>query len=369
MLLECRSQGRESLNAGETQRLAAAQADLRDLDEAIEEYRSELQRAAIPPQYAQLGGGLDAMSFGRAWAEQVSEKLQRSMGGGLEQRVVVSGSIDIPQLVEVGIIPIARPVRLIDLFSNRAPLDGNAFEYFVQSVRTNAATAVADAATKPTSVLTVTPHQDRARVIAHLSEPAPVRLWYDHDEFVAWLTSEMVNGVLDGLEHQIIAGDGTGENMTGLLNTAGVTAVAFATDVVTTLRSALTALQIKGETPTGWALHPTDAEAVDLLRWGTSGGFLSEGYATGLAPGVSDSGSSNNVFGPDIRRVVSPTVPVGTAILGDFTKLRVYVRQDAHLDVDASGPLFTTNQFIARGEGRYGIGVLRPSAFAKIALS
>jgi len=38
--------------------------------------------------------------------------------------------------------------------------------------------------------------------------------------------------------------------------------------------------------------------------------------------------------------VVTPSVPVGTAILGDFTKLRVYVRQDAHLDVDSSGVLF-----------------------------
>lgn len=62
--------------------------------------------------------------------------------------------------------------------------------------------------------------------------------------------------------------------------------------------------------------------------------------------------------------MVTPSVPVGTAILGDFTKLRVYIRQDAHLDVDSSGVLFTKNQFQARGEGRYGIGVLRPSAFA-----
>jgi hypothetical protein len=50
--------------------------------------------------------------------------------------------------------------------------------------------------------------------------------------------------------------------------------------------------------------------------------------------------------------------------LGDFSKLRVYVRQDATLAIDASGVLFTKNEFIARGEGRFGIGVLRPSAFA-----
>jgi HK97 family phage major capsid protein len=226
---------------------------------------------------------------------------------------------------------------------------------------------VADGNVKPTSTLTVEPVTDRCRVIAHLSEPAPIRLWYDIEAFVSWLTTEMVQGVLDGLEAQIISGDGTGENMLGLLNTAGVTAVPFATDALTTLRSAVTALQQKGEVPNGWALNPVDAQAIDLTRWGTSGGFLSEGYATGVAPG--NDPSSNNIFGTDVRRVVSNSVPAGTAVLGDFTKLRVYVREEAHLDVDASGVLFTKNQFVARGEGRYGIGVLRPSAFAKVDLN
>ena len=302
------------------------------------------------------------MAYGRQWAEQVAEKMSRSMGGGLEKRVVVCGLPRYPAFIEPEVIPIARPVRLIDLFNNRAPLDGNSFEYYA-----------ADRQDQPgdrrprrrdetdVGVDGRAPH-DRARVIAHLSEPAPLRLWYDHQEFVNWLQSEMVEGVLDGLEKQIVAGDGTGENMLGLLHVAGTTAVAFATDPLTTLRSAVTALQVKGEVPSGWALNPADAQAIDLTRWGTSGGFLSEGYDTGVAPG--NDPSSNNIFGSGVKRVVSNSIAAGQAILGDFTKLKIYVRQDAHMDVDASGPLFDTNQFKARGEGRYGIGVLRPSAFA-----
>jgi hypothetical protein len=131
--------------------------------------------------------------------------------------------------------------------------------------------------------------------------------------------------------------------------------------VISNGRSAITALQQLGEQPTGWALSPADAEAIDLSRWGSAGGFLSRGYEHDNRSGF---GSSDNVFGPDARRVVSNSVPEGIAILGDFTKLRVYMRQDATLAIDASGELFTRNQFIARGEGRYGIGVLRPSAFA-----
>ena len=169
----------------------------------------------------------------------------------------------------------------------------------------------------------------------------------------------MVQGVLDGLEAQIVNGSGTGEDMLGLLKEPGTTTVPFNTDPITTLRSAVTALQVLGEVPNGWALNPVDAQAVDLERWGTAGGFVTEGYATGVTPGADP--SSNNIFGADVRRVVSNSVPVGTAILGDFTRLKIYVRQDAHMDVDASGPLFATNEFVARGEGRYGIGILRPS--------
>ncbi|MBX9638497.1 MAG: phage major capsid protein [Mycobacteriaceae bacterium] len=360
LLLNAKNNRRDQLTDDEEIQMRVHQQTLRDLDERIAETRAELARCG---SFLAASGGSDAMSYARVWAQRVAEKLHRSMGGGdgMERRVVVSGSLDIPQFIEPQVIPMARPQRLIDLFTNRLALDGNAFEFFVQTARTNTATAVADNALKPTSTLTVAPKQDRCRVIAHLSEATPLRLWYDHDEFVSWLTNEMVAGVLDGLEAQIVSGDGTGENMLGLLATPGLTTVAFATDPITTLRSALTALQVKGETPTGWALHPADAQAIDLTRWSTAGGFLSGGYENDTGNGF---GTSDNIFGVGLKRVVTPSVPVGTAILGDFSKLRVYVRQDAHIDVDASGVLFTKNQFIARGEGRFGIGVLRPSAFA-----
>ena len=79
--------------------------------EVVAEYASELARVGeIPANLRGLGGGRDAMAYGKQWAQQTAEKLHRSMGGGLERRVVVSGSIDIPQLVEPSIIPIARPV-------------------------------------------------------------------------------------------------------------------------------------------------------------------------------------------------------------------------------------------------------------------
>ena len=375
LLLEQRASGVEELTGPSVVRFRAMRRDIADarededaLDERVREYRSELARVGDHPLMHKSAAAADN---GRHWAHQVTERALRVMGHDGERRAVVSGELAIPALVVPEVIAIARPARLVDLLINRAPCEGNSFEYYVQSVRTNKADAVADGQLKPTSTLTVKPVSDRVRVLAHLSEPCPLRIWDDFDSVQSWLQSEMREGVLDCLEQQVISGDptaGNAESMVGLLNTTGTTPVPFTVDAVTTLRNALTRLQIIGEQPNAWILNPQDAENVDLTKWGTSGGFLTEGFVTGVPPG--EDPSSANIFGDSsIRRVISNSVPAGTAVLGDWSKLKVFIRQDATLALDASGDLFTKNLFVARCEMRAGIGVLRPSAFAVIDLS
>ncbi|MDX1885821.1 phage major capsid protein [Mycolicibacterium sp. 120270] len=191
-----------------------------------------------------------------------------------------------------------------------------------------------------------------------------MRLLADYGSLTRWLNSELTEGVLTALEAQVIAGSGTGENMTGVLTVAGSTTVAFATDVVTTLRKGLTALQNLGVQPNAWVLNPADAEAVDLTKEGTGGiGFLTDGYTTGNA-------LSGNIFGdPNIQRVVSPSVPAGTAILGDWSKIGLWVREGVRVDIGFPDDTFKKNQAVLRGEMRVGAGVLMPPSFAVIDLT
>jgi hypothetical protein len=53
------------------------------------------------------------------------------------------------------------------------------------------------------------------------------------------------------VENQILNGTGVAPQLPGLWYTAGVLAVAFDTDAITTLRMAVTALQNNQATPTG----------------------------------------------------------------------------------------------------------------------
>jgi HK97 family phage major capsid protein len=344
---------------------------IKDLDEEIRRSgRQDPETMALRQATSKLtvdgqqqrAGGPDAYSRAQAWAENTARELRTHLGGGSEGRAIVSGSVDVPTLALPQVVDIPWPARLIDLLTNRAQ-STYALEYYQQTAKTNAAAPVADLATKPTSTFTVEAVQDRARVYAHLSQPLPLRIFWQIESIVSWLANEMAQGVYAAIEADTVSGNGSGEHVTGILNTTGTTAVPYTTDIPTTLRSAVTALQSLGEQPNGWALNPADAETIDLTRWGSSGGLLTGGFENDNRDGF---GSSDNIFGPQsIKRVVSPSVPQGTAILADWRQLKLFLNTNTLIVANQFGDAeFSTNSLILRGEQIAFPAILRPQAFA-----
>jgi HK97 family phage major capsid protein len=348
-------------------------ANIAEFDQRIAESREELVRSGYgDPIAARIVGGRgddgNGQPFGgsadpaRDWARRAADKIWAAnrFGDG-ESRAITSSAIDLPTLVLPNVVAMDRPKRVIDLLVDRQEVPSNAFEYWQQTVRTNNATFVADLASKPTSVFTVSPVEDRLRVLAHLSEQIPNRLWLDYSELQNFLISELYQGLLDALEAQVLSGNGTGENFEGILNASGTTAVSFNTDVLTTLRGALTAFETAGIQATGWVLNPADAAAIDLLREETTPSlFVTGGYLNGPV-------GSNNIFG-SVPRLISPRVPAGTALLADWTKVRLFTKGGIMTMADPFTG-FSTNTTLLRSEMRIGMGLLRPSDFAIITLT
>lgn len=293
---------------------------------------------------------------GSPWAKSVTASMARA-AQGIGVKALLNGEITTPPAVEVVPLPDV-PRTLLDLVA-RVPLNSNNYSYLTQTAQTENASVVADNALKPTSVYTFEEVEGRCRVVAHLSEPFPLRYLEDYTALGQVLDDEMKAGVLREVESQLVSGDGLGENFTGLLTTTGTTAVPFATDVLTTVRTARTIMAGKGEVPNAWVLHPEDAAAIELMREnGTTGGFLMSADAL------------ETVFGPGIARVPSMAVPKGTAILADWSKVRLYVRQAEHtLAATQAGDLFDKNQVKLRSEGRYGIQMMRPQSVAVVDLT
>ncbi|QOK24149.1 phage major capsid protein [Janibacter indicus] len=293
---------------------------------------------------------------GSPWAKSVTASLSRA-AAGVGVKALLQGEVAVPPAVEIVPLPDV-PRTLLDLVA-RVPLESSHYSYLSQVEQTENAAVVADGAEKPVSVYKFAEVEGKAKVVAHLSEPFPLRYLEDYKGLGQVLDDEMRAGVLRAVESQLVTGDGTGENFTGLLTTTGTTAVPFATDVLTTVRTARSVMTAKGEQPNAWVMNPEDAAALELMREnGTTGGFLLTGDAY------------ETLFGPGIARVPSTAIPKGTAILADWSKVRLYVRQAEHtLAATQAGELFAKNQVQLRSEGRYGIQVLRPQAVAVVDLT
>lgn len=303
-----------------------------------------------PPTFTQAKG-----LQGSPWAKSVTSTMSRA-AAGVGVKALLQGEVTVPPAVEVSVLPDV-PRTLLDLVA-RVPLASNNYAYLSQVVQTENAAVVADNALKPTSVYTFEEIEGRCRVVAHLSEPFPLRYLQDYTALGQVLDDEMRAGVLRAVESQLVSGDGIGENFTGILSTTGVTDVPFVTDALTTVRTARTTLAAKGEVPNAWVLHPEDAAALELTRTdGATGAFLMTGNAYDV------------LFGEGITRVTSTAIPKGTALLADWSKVRLYVRQAEHtLAATQAGDLFDNNQVKLRSEGRYGIQMMRPQSVAVVHL-
>jgi hypothetical protein len=174
--------GRDRLTVDEHRRFEEIRAEITDIEDQIE--RSGRNNPDVV-HVARAAARHDR----KDWATRAAEAIWKANG---EKRAVVASSIDIPSLVEPEVVPMNRPLRVIDLFVDRQQIGGNSFEYYKQTTRTNGAAVVADGSTKPTSTLTVTPVEDRCRVIAHLSEAISNRLLFDHQSLRSCLMPSCV---------------------------------------------------------------------------------------------------------------------------------------------------------------------------------
>lgn len=303
------------------------------------------------------GGGFVAQAKSR-WAAEVADRLVKSMPGPGGSKALISGSVDVPSVIGQPVEIVTRPRTILDLIqtpSSPADGNGNTFQYLRQTTRTNNAAAVPDNAVKPTSVLTFGDVESKFSVYAHLSEALPLRYLTDFRGLTDVLQEQLAAGLLEAIENDIVDGDGTNDSFTGILNTSGVQAQAWSTDILSTMRAAKYKLVNSFLQPTAWVLHPSDLEKIEALK-DTTGRFLFDGLE----------GIEAHLGYPV---VLNNGMTAGVGLLGDFSTVELLVREDDHVDIDTGGDLFTKNQFRARVEGRYGLKVGRPVGFVQADLT
>lgn len=282
---------------------------------------------------------------------------------------VSAGAFVVPE--QSGIYePLGRyPLTLRQLIDVRTTMS-DAVEYVRQTVQVTQAAPVQEAnvttysgatgeisGEKPEGTTRFERVQEVVKTIA-VWIPATKRALSDVGQLRGLIDSELRSDLNEELENQLLNGDGTGENFTGLANTSNVLAQAFDTDLVVTARKAITNLLINGrQMPTAWLFNPQDWESYDLMQddqgryyWG---GPLAQGPRT--------------LWGVPVAQSFFQTQ--GTGWLANWRKMVLWDREAGTISVtDSHADFFIRNMVAILAELRAAMGVIRPTAFVEVDL-
>lgn len=230
----------------------------------------------------------------------------------------------------------------------------NAIEFPRETLFTNAAAPVAEGALKPESNLTFDLATANVRTIAHILT-ASKQMLDDAPALQGYIDNRMVEGLYIVEDRQLLYGDGTGQNLLGLIPQAtrynrGYPAGFTAID---TLRRASTQTRLAEYTADGIILNPVDWETIELAK-GSDGRYL--------WTNVNDGGIARLWRMP----VVDTTaIAAGEFLVGAFgMAAQVFMRQDATVEISESDvDNFRRNMITIRVEERLALAVFRPQSF------
>ncbi|WP_371852353.1 phage major capsid protein [Nocardia arizonensis] len=286
-----------------------------------------------------------------------------------------AGAFVVPE--QSGIVePLGRkPLTIRDLVSVRRT-GSDVVEYVAQTSHTNAAAVVAEATSSaaPTApgsagalVLDANggykpegawAYERRTANVKTIAEwvPATKRALADVAQLEGLINDELRADIDEAEEGQILAGNGTGENFTGILNWSGVQTQAFATDLFTSVRKGITKARTVGRVnPNGIVVNPADAETIDLTKDADGRFFYGGPFAIG----------PRTLWGLPV--VESETQPAGEALVGDFAKAVIWDREDTTVTItDSHADFFIRNMVAILAEKREAFAVTRPTAFVKV---
>lgn len=254
--------------------------------------------------------------------------------------------------------PVMLPRRVPTIRSLVAPgqTSSNLVTYPRQVGRTINAAMVAEGAQKPYSDGTWETVQAPVKTLAHLMKVSRQAM-DDAPALMSIIDAEMRYGLADAEDAQMLAGNGVGQNLQGILPWASAFAAPFAVTNETPLdRLVLAEAQLSA------ILYEADGIVLNPVDWfrmisqkDTQGRYLSAGP-----------------FGPENSRllwsipvVVTTLMPVNTFLIGAFRRgAQVFDRMDAEILISTENDKdFELNLATVRGEKRLAFTVSRPAAF------
>lgn len=291
----------------------------------------------------------------KALAESIVNKIGDADNG---KGLVAAGTQVVSTILMPTIVEEGKPaLSILDVLPTR--IVPSPVYSFLQAVspREPNAKIVAPGETKPISKVSVRAVTNALSVFATLSEPVDVYALSDAANLGSWLSSELLYALQVALADEIVNGAGTPGHFRGILQTSGLLSQAFATDVLTSVRTGLGQLEKSGYQPSVILMSSDDWLALDLKAATTA----AVDYRS-----LPIQQSERRLWGT--RVVVAHNLPAKTAvIIGEDS---VTLDHDGVISLkfsDSHADSFAKNEVVARAESRWGLSVLQPGAICKVA--
>lgn len=273
-----------------------------------------------------------------------------TVGTGTDGSTSIVPSHHVPGIIA----PAQRPLTIRALLAQGSTASG-VIQYVRETGFTNNAAPVAEGAAKPYSDLKFDQFTENVRVIAHLFK-ASRQVLEDSAQLASYIDTRARDGLADVEEAQLLNGDGTGQNLTGLIpnatpfDTALVKADDNKADVI---RRAMLQVRLAEYRTDGIVMHPTDWADIETLKE-TTGGYIWSN------PTVNN---GQNLWG--IPVVDTTAIPEGTFLVGAFARAaQIFDRWQARVEVSNSNEDdFTKNLVTIRAEERLALAIYRPESF------
>lgn len=316
------------------------------------------------------GGGDDraeVKSYGAQLAEsdQLKSFMDRGAQGSmrLELKAITTAGDSAGGMIwsqrDAGVIDMPkRPdVILRDLVTVVPTTSGN-IDYARQTARTNAAAPVPEGTKKPYSNYTWGKVSAPVRTLAHLAKLTRQAM-DDAPQLQGEIDAEMRYGLALAEDAQILLGDGTGENLLGLMPQATPYALPVGatepTNGIDTLRAAILQGTLALYVPTAFVLNPIDWYNIEITK-DTNGSYV---FANPLQM------AGPTLWGKPVAATVS--MAAGSFLTGDFKRAAtLYDRLTVEVLISSENAMdFEDNLYTMRAEERLALAVKRPAALIK----
>lgn len=351
------------------------------LEAAIAKFEGQLQQKGnvdtevkneireLSQQFKELQTGMNAIAQKQVSASQIiqlsaaqefvnSPQFKELAAGNRERlrmevkNTVTGGSTTVFPEQKPGVIPGGFVPTSIRAALNSITVQSNMVNALREASWTNSAAEVSEGSAKNESDITFEQYNVPITTVAHWIKVSN-QLLADAPAVVAYIETRLRDGLAQRIDLQLLKGDGTAPNLSGLTDSGNYTAYTPTSDdlLVDAINRAKYTMWAAGYMPDTVIVNPANWGAMERTREGTGTGQYLYG-APGFAAGM-------NPFGLNI--VLSSHMTSGYFLVGALrSSVTLYNRSGSVIEMGFVNDDFTKNLVTIRAEERLGLGVERP---------